>query len=351
MRIEKWVVRRHLDGLPNTEKIYEKVVEDVPVTLRADEMLFRTRYVSVDPYLHGLALETPIGEHMIADSIMEVVEAGPDAAFRAGDLVQGYGGWRSHVIGTGGEVLWQGESFPMVFPAYRLLNPAHYDDVLPVATALGVMGGPGITAWGTLAHFMTIRPDDTLVISGASGAVGTIVGQLAKRAGARVVGTTSSPEKAGFLTDLGFDAVVPFRHGDDPDRVREELLKAAPNGVDRYFDNLGGTITDVVFGMLTVHSQVAVCWQWATQVNRDYTGPRLLPYIMQPRTTIRGIFAHEWFTEENLTAMRDELGGMIRRGELRFRQTIYRGFDEIPAAYQSLYVDRSGNRGKVLVEL
>lgn len=351
MKIDKWVVRAHLDGLPDAERVYEKVTEDVPVALGDDEMLFRTRYVSVDPYLHGLALETPIGEHMVADSIMEVVQAGPGAAFRVGDLVQGYGGWRSHIIGTGGEVRWQGESFSMVFPAYRHLNPDHYDDVLPVTTALGVMGGPGITAWGTLAHFMAIRPGDTLVISGASGAVGTLVGQLAKRAGARVVGTTSSPAKIGFLTELGFDAVVPYRLGDDPDRVREELLRAAPDGVDRYFDNLGGTITDVVFSMLTVHSQVAVCWQWATQVNRDYTGPRLLPYIMQSRTTIRGIFAYEWFTEENLTAMRDELGGMIRRGELSFRQTVYRGFDEIPAAYQSLYVDRSDNRGKVLVEI
>ncbi|WFE57448.1 NADP-dependent oxidoreductase [Micromonospora sp. WMMD712] len=349
MKFEKWVVREHVDGVPDAGRIYEKVIEEAPVALGDDEMLFQTRYVSVDPYLHGLALETPVGQHMVGDSIMEVVEAGPDARFQVGDLVQGYGGWRSHVVGTGGEVLWQGETFPMVFPAYRKLDPQHYDDVLPVTTALGIMGGPGVTAWGTLAHFMTVRPGDTVVISGASGAIGTLVGQLAKRLGARVVGSTASVEKVPFLTELGFDAVVEYRHGDEPGRVREKLVEAAPDGVDKYFDNLGGTITDMVFTMLNVHSQVAVCWQWSTQVGREQTGLRLLPMIMYPRTTIRGIFAHEWFTEENLSRMRDELGGMIRRGELTYQQTVHHGFDEIPNAYHSLYHDRGGNRGKVLV--
>ncbi|HWG98465.1 MAG TPA: NADP-dependent oxidoreductase [Pilimelia sp.] len=351
MKIEKWVVRAHIDGVPDVSRIYEKVTEEVPVALGDDEMLFRTRYVSVDPYLHGLALETPIGQHMVADSIMEVVDAGPSAAFAVGDLVQGYGGWRSHVVGTGGQVLWQGESFPMVFPPYRRLAPEHYDDVLPVSTALGLMGGPGVTAWGTLTHFMTVRPGDTFLISGATGAIGTLVGQLTKRAGARVVGSTGSPEKAGYLTELGFDAVVAYRHGDDPDRVREELAKAAPDGIDKYFDNLGGTITDVAFTMLNVHSQVAVCWQWGTQVGRERVGPRLLPLILYPRTTIRGIFAHEWFTEENLAAMRDELGHLVRTGGLVYQQTVYQGFDGIPHAYQSLYSDRSANRGKILVEV
>ncbi|MER7550244.1 NADP-dependent oxidoreductase [Streptomyces anulatus] len=351
MKIAKWVVREHVEGVPDVDRVYEKVVENIDVTLAPDEMLLRTLYVSVDPYLQGIALDTPIGRHMGADSIMEVVEAGPRAAHRVGDLVQGFGGWRTHVISTGVPELWQTGTFPMVFPAYRRLDPQWYDDALPLPTALSVMGGPGMTAWGTLTKYMTINPGETLVISGASGSVGALVGQLAALSGARVIGTTSSPEKADYLTGLGFDAVIVYRHGDSADTVRDALEQAAPDGVDRYFDNLGGAVTDAVFSMLNIGSQVAVCWQWATQVGNESTGPRLLPYLMFPRATVRGIFSLEWFTEQNWQDLHTDLGGRVRRGEVVCDHTLHRGFDGIPAAYGSLYGDRAANRGKVLVEL
>ncbi|WNF30732.1 NADP-dependent oxidoreductase [Streptomyces sp. C11-1] len=351
MKIAKWVVREHVEGVPDVDRVYEKVVEDVEVTLAPDEMLLRTLYVSVDPYLQGIALDTPIGHHMGADSIMEVVAAGPRAGHRVGDLVQGFGGWRTHVVGTGAPEPWQTGTFPMVFPAYRRLDPGWYDDALPLPTALGAMGGPGMTAWGTLSKYMTVNPGDTFVVSGASGAVGALAGQLAVLAGARVIGTTSSPQKADYLTGLGFDAVVVYRHGDRADAVREALTRAAPDGVDRYFDNLGGTVTDAVFPMLNVGAQVAVCWQWATQVGQEDTGPRLLPYLMFPRATVRGIFSPEWFTEQNWKDLHAELGSRVRRGEVVCDHTLHHGFDNIPTAYGSLYGDREANRGKVLVAL
>ncbi|MFF9401828.1 MDR family NADP-dependent oxidoreductase [Streptomyces sp. NPDC014744] len=351
MRTRKWVVQEHIEGVPDVDRVYGMVEEDLDTDLAPDEMLLRTRYVSVDPYLQGIALDTPIGAHMGADSIMEVLDAGPLAAHRPGDLVQGFGGWRTHLVSDGRATPWQTGTFPMVFPAFRRLDPHWYDDALPLATALSVMGGPGMTAWGTLTKFMSVRPGDTVVVSGASGSVGSLVGQLSKLAGARVVGTTSTAEKADYLDELGFDAVIVYRHGDSWEAVREALGWVAPDGIDKYFDNLGGTVTDAVFSMLNVDSQVAVCWQWATQVGREATGPRLLPYIMFPRTCVRGIFSLEWFTEQNWRALHHELGGRIRRGEVRFGHTVHRGFESIPDAYRSLYEDTGGHRGKVLVEL
>ncbi|MEU0738927.1 NADP-dependent oxidoreductase [Streptomyces sp. NPDC006134] len=351
MEIKKWVVREHTEGVPDVSRVYEKVVEEISVALEDDEMLLRTLYVSVDPFLNGLTQVTPLGHHAPGLSVMEVLDAGPDAAFRPGDLVEGFGGWRTHVVSDGKPYVWDTGSFLFDVTPFRRLPPERYDDALPITTALGVMGVPGLTAWGTMTKFFTVEPGDTVVVSGATGTIGSLVGQLAKRAGARVVGTTGTPEKAAYLTELGFDEVLLYRQGDDAERVYPALRRAAPDGVDKYFDNMGGTLTDAVFTMLNRYSQVAVSWQWDTTVGGDRMGPRLLEHIMRPRTTIRGIYAQDWYTDEDFTALHEELGGLIRSGEIRYDQTIYRGFDRIPEAYQSLYRNRTANRGKVLVAM
>ncbi|WP_129837869.1 NADP-dependent oxidoreductase [Streptomyces sp. RFCAC02] len=352
MKIRKWAIKERMAGVPDVRRLYEEVTEDIDTDLGADRMLLRTRYVSVDPYLVGLSQELPIGSHVVGDAIMEVEAAGPDAVFRPGDLVRGFGGWRTHLVSDGASWVWDGGEFPLRLPPLRRLDPARYDERLPVTTALGIMGSPGITAWGTMTKFLDVGPGDTVLISGASGTVGTLAGQLAKRAGAaRLVGTTSSESKVGYLRELGFDEVVRYRHGDDTDAVHRALEAAAPDGIDRYFDNLGGAVTDAAFRMLRVHSRVAVCWQWSTTVNGDWSGPRLLPYIMFPRTTIRGVFAEEWYTDDNLAALHDEVGSLVRSGEIAWDETVVEGFENLPAAYQSLYDDPGANRGKVLVKL
>lgn len=349
--IESWNVREHCPGRPDVNRVFEKSVREVDVVLAADEMLLRTLYVSVDPYLHGLAMETPIGDRMIADCIMEVISAGPEAAFPAGTLVQGYGGWQSHVISDGRPVLWTTGEFPVLFPHYRKLEVDHYDSTVPVTAALSALGIPGLTAWGTITHFLDVAPGQTVLVSGASGSVGGMVGQLAHLAGARVIGTTSSHDKVDHLRELGFDSVIEYRLGDDFEKIQALLSEAAPNGIDRYFDNLGGSITDAVFTMLNVYSKIAVNWQWSIQVEGSTVGPRPLQHIMFPRATVRGIFASEWATGDNWAALIDEVGGMIRRGEIKVQQIIYDGFDRIPEAYDSLFTPGNRNRGKVLVAL
>ncbi|WP_320782590.1 NADP-dependent oxidoreductase [Streptomyces sp. CRN 30] len=349
MRIDTWVVREHADGVPDVSRVYEKVTEEVQVRLKGDEMLLRTRYVSVDPFLNGLTRVTPLGGHAPGMSVMEVLESGPDAAFLPGDLVEGFGGWRSHVISDGRPYVWHTGFFDFDVSPFRKLDPAHYDRALPLTTALGVLGVPGLTAWGTMNSFFTVEPGDTVVISGATGAIGSLVGQLAKRAGARTVGTTGTPEKTAYLTELGFDEVLVHRQGDSADTLLPALRAAAPDGVDKYFDNMGGGITDAVFTLLNRYSQVAVSWQWNSTVGGDHYGPRLLEHIMRPRATIRGIYAQDWYTDEDFTALHDQLGGMVRRGEIRYDETVVHGFDNIPRAYEGLYRNRAANRGKLVV--
>lgn len=351
MQIEQWVVNEHIEGMPDAKRIYKKKVSDLNTSLKPNEMLLKTHYVSVDPYLHGICLDTPIGQHMGADSIMEVIDAGPDATHQAGDFLQGFGGWQSHVISDGEEKLWQTGTFPMIFPKYRKLNPKDYCDEYPITTSLGILGGPGMTAWGTMEKFFDVKAGETVVISGASGTIGQLVGQLSKQLGAHVVGTAGSAEKADYLKTLGFDSVINYKEVNEPEKIQAALKAAAPNGIDKYFDNIGGDFTDAVFSQLALHSKVAICWQWATQVNQEYGGPRILPYIMFPRATIRGIYALEWFTPENWSALINDMGKHIKSGNITYNQNIYEGFDSIPDAYQSLFVNSEMNRGKVLVKL
>ncbi len=288
---------------------------------------------------------------MGADSIMEVIDVAPQARFKKGDLVQGWGGWQTYVISNGKEKHWQTGTFPMVFPAYRQLNIDDYSNEVPISTALGVLGGPGMTAWGTLTKFFDIKENNTLMISGASGAIGELLGQLAKLQGARVVGTAGSQAKIDHLKNIGFDEVINYKENNTPETISQALQTAAPNGIDHYFDNIGGDITDAVFPLLNLYSQVAICWQWAVQVNKEYAGPRILPYIMFPRTTIRGIYALEWFDDDNWRALIDTIGNHIIGGKIKINERVYQGFDAVPEAYQSLFTGSENNRGKVLIKI
>ncbi len=351
MKNEKWVVAEHCPGIPDVNRIYKKVEEEIP-PLKDDEMLFKTLYVTVDLYQHGITLDTPLNNCMGADSIMEVVATGANAKFKVGDVVQGFGGWQRYVIHNGSEVFWQTGTFPMVFPAYRKLDPQLHPQQFPYSMALGALGGPGMAAWGTISKVFALKAGQTLVISGASGAVGEIVGQLATLQGVKVIGIVGSDEKIAHLKSLGFSGGINYKTANDYEKMTLALQEAAPEGIDRYFDNIGGYITDAVFAQLNVYAIVAICWQLATQLEIEpCIGPRLFPIIMFPRVTIRGIFALEWFTEENWRALANEVGGYIQSGKIKYHEVHYEGFDRIPEAYASLYNKTEKNKGKVIVKL
>jgi len=297
-----------------------------------DEVLVRTLYLSVDPYMRGRmsAAESyadpwAVGDPMAAGVVGEVIESNHDG-FEAGDVVTGNLLWAEHAVADGDEL--------------RQVDP----ELAPISTALGVLGMTGVTAYFGMTDVVEPVPGDTVVVSGAAGAVGSVTGQVASLAGARVVGVAGSERKCDWLTDdLGFDAAVNYREADD---LGAALADACPDGVDGYFDNVGGPVTDAVFSLLNVRASVAVCGQ-ISQYNatEQPTGPRKLGQVLQKRATVEGFLVGDY--EDRWGEALTRLGAFIEAGDLSYRESVVDGFENAPEAFLGLFDGE--NIGKQLV--
>ena len=307
-----------------------EVVETPVPSPAAHEVLVRTRYLSVDPYMRSrMRGAWDVGSVLRGGVVGEVVESRAEA-FEAGDLVTGSGSlqeleWATYTLATASD-----------------LRPVETGEV-PVSTALGVLGMPGRTAYFGTFDVGRPRPGDTVVVSGAAGAVGSVAGQLASLAGGRVVGVAGSTEKLDWLTgELGFDAGVDYRTDD----LEAALADATPDGVDVYFDNVGGPTTDAVVGRLNDRARMAVCGQIAHYNDEGTpTGPRLLPRLHHTRVEDFTVsdFAHR-YGEANA-----RLRSWVADGTLGFRETVTEGLGRAPEAFLGLF--EGENVGKQLVEV
>jgi NADPH-dependent curcumin reductase CurA len=326
----EWLFAERPDGEPDMD-CFELRERDVPDP-DAGELLVRVRYLSVDPYMRGRMRDADsyaepwdIGDAMNGAVVGEVVDSESDA-FEAGDLVTGNGTWAD----------------------YCLLDA---DDVSPVdpniadlPAYLGVLGMPGRTAYFGLLDVGEPDPGETVVVSGAAGAVGSVVGQIAKLNGCRVVGFAGSDAKVEWLTDdLGFDAAINYKQVDD---YRAALDDAAPGGVDVYFDNVGGPITDAVFTRLNLDARVAVCGQIAHYNDEEVpTGPRKLPQLIATRAKVEGLLVSDFAPRfEQAT---DQLATWVTSGDIAHRETIVDGLEHAPDAFLGLF--SGDNIGKQVV--
>ena len=331
MQIERITLARTPQGTP-TEGDFALGRAALPAPTEG-QTLVRVLALSLDPYLRSAMA----GRH-------------PSASIRPGDLVPGEGlvqvletrhphlavgtqwvaqcGWRSHAL-LDAEAIAQARS----------VGP----EVQPPTLALGVLGMPGLTAWAGFKLLAEAQPGDTLVVSAASGPVGATVGQLARLAGCRVIGIAGGPEKCAWVTgQAGFDACIDY-HAED---LREALLRHAPQGVDIYFDNVGGDVLQAVSEQLAVGARVVLCGLIA-----QYNGaaPVLLNpgLIIRARATIRGLVVYDhWARFAEMTV---EIGAQLRAGRLKFREDISHGLASTPAAFARLMSGR--NQGKALVLL
>ena len=300
----------------------------------AREVLVRIVYLSLDPYQRGRMREAAsyappvgLGEVMTGGTVGEVVKSN-HPGFAVGDIVEDRLGWQEYAIGGG--------------PALRKVDPA----IAPISTANGVLGMPGMTAYFGLLEVGRPKPGETVVVSAASGAVGQVVGQIAKILGCRAVGIAGGPAKCAFVTGtLGFDACIDYKAGRDLDAA---LREACPGGIDVYFDNVGGTVSDAVLRSLNFYARVSLCGS-ISQYNATTPemGPRLLGSFVGKRVSMRGFIVSDF--ADHFGPARRQMSDWVRGERVKYREDIVDGIEKAPRAFIGLL--RGENFGKLLVRV
>lgn len=304
----------------------------------AGEALVEVLWLSLDPYMRGrmddaksYAKPVALGDTMEGGCVARVLESGIDG-LSPGEIVNGQFGWASHAVIAKG--------------TYRKVDPA----IAPISTALGVLGMPGMTAWHGLTRIGAPKAGETLAVGAATGAVGSLVGQLAKARGMRAVGIAGGADKCAFATEeLGFDACVDHR-GKDAKALREALSAAAPDGVDVYFENVGSTTLEAVLPLMNVHGRIPLCGMIGWYSGADAGGliaPKLWRSILVNRLKVQGfiIFDH-W---DAFPEFLKEVAPMVADGRIRYRETVAEGLEHAPAAFMQML--KGGNFGKQLVRV
>jgi NADPH-dependent curcumin reductase CurA len=303
----------------------------------AGQMLLRTKWLSLDPYMRGRMSDAPsyakpvdVGGTMEGGTVNEVVASNNDG-YQPGEIVLGHTGWQTHALSNGAGL--------------RKLDPK----LAPVSTALGVLGMPGMTAYSGLLEIGKPQAGETVVVSAASGAVGSAVGQIAKIKGARAVGIAGGPDKCKYVKDeLGFDECVDHRAPDFP----AQLKAACPKGIDVYFENVGVPVFDAVLPLFNTFARIPVCGLIAQYNATELPpGPNRLPLLMRnvltKRLTIRGFIVTD-FAARFPDFIRD-VPQWIKEGRVKYREDVADGLENAPATFIGLL--KGKNFGKQLVRI
>ena len=318
------------DGAPsldNFELVRREVLEPGD-----GEVLMRTRYLSLDPYMRGrmsaaksYAKPVEVGEPMAGGTVGEIV-ASRNAKFAVGDVVLGYGGWQDYALSRGVGV--------------RKLDPA----AAPITTALGVLGMPGMTAYAGLLEIGRPKAGETVAVAAASGAVGSVVGQIAKITGCRAVGIAGGPDKCRYVVDeLGFDVCVDHRAPD----FAHQLEAACPAGIDVYFENVGGAVQQAVWPLLNDFARIPVCGLIAQySAATPMPGPDMSS-VLRKRLTLRGFIVTDFAAKQD-DFLRDA-SDWVRNGRLKYREDVVEGLENAPTAFLGLLQGK--NFGKLLVKV
>lgn len=304
------------------------------------EIAVRSIWLSLDPYMRGrmddvasYADPVQIGDTMEGEAVGEVIASNADGV-AIGDIVSGRLGWATHGV--------------LSAKAVRRIDPA----LAPISTALGVLGMPGITAWVGVNDILEAKEGETIVVSAATGAVGSLAGQLAKAKGLTVIGVAGGAEKCAFaVEELGFDACLDHRAAANAKELAIQLQAVAPNGVDCYFENVGAKTTEAVLRVINTHGRIAVCGMIAWYSGQGMDSAPKLPAawrsILTKRLRVQGFIIFDHF--HKFPQFGSEVAPMLADGRVKYRETVTDGLENAPAAFMGLLEGQ--NFGKQLVRV
>ena len=330
----------HLDNRPEGEAVasnFKLVTAETPA-LKDNQVLVRHHYMSLDPYMRGrmndsksYAQPQPLGQTMQGGTVGEVVES-KHPKYAVGDKVVGFGGWQEYSVVDASQP-----------GALKKVDTTH----VPLSHYLGAVGMPGVTAWYGLVKIIAPKAGETMVITAASGAVGSAFGALAKARGCRVVGIAGGADKCRYVTEeLGFDACIDYRQHPDVKSMSTALKEACPKGIDGYFENVGGYIFDAVLLRANAFARVALCGMIA-----GYDG-QPLPLANPALILINRMKIEGFIVSEHMEVWPEalaELGTLVATGKLKPRESIAQGIESAPEAFLGLL--KGKNFGKQLVKL
>lgn len=325
-------------GPPTSENF--RIMKNSLSEINDGQVLLKTIYLSLDPYMRGrmnadksYADPVPIGGIMEGECVAEIINS-KNSNFRIGDIVAARIGCVTHAISDGTDL--------------RKID----QNVAPISTALGVLGMPGHTAWTGLNIIGKAKPGETVVISAATGAVGSLAGQLAKAKGMRVIGVAGGTEKCNFAkSDLGYDECFDHKLAENASELRKWLLEATPKGIDVYFENVGGKTTEAVLPIMNDFGRISVCgmisWYSGVGVDEAMRLPGAWREILTKRLQVRGFIV--WDYKDEFNHFLSETAPLVKSNKIIFRETITKGIENAPKAFINLLNGK--NFGKQLVKV
>ncbi|CUH77944.1 NADP-dependent oxidoreductase [Tropicibacter naphthalenivorans] len=334
-QMKRIALARRPEGVPAPQDFSIETM-DIPA-IKAGEVLVRVSCLSLDPYMRGRMSDAPsyapsvdLGATMTGQGVGRVVASKADG-FAVGDLVTGMTGWADHAV----------------LPAAELRK---LPEDIPESTALGVLGMPGFTAWTGLRKYGLPKAGETLVVASATGPVGSMVGQLAKAAGLRTIAIAGGPEKCALAVEtFGFDAAIDHKAHDDAASLRAAIAAATPDGVDIYWENVGGKVLEAVMPLMNVGGRIPVCGMiaWYNGAEAGDKLPLIWRSVLTKRLSVNGLIIFDHW--DDFPDFLSDVAPKVAAGDIAYLEDIAHGLDDMPQTFISMLT--GGNTGKQIVKL